>query len=158
MFEDSLEGFVARWRPYAADAHLFPRVEGSPLLEVRAGGVILQVLERTGPYLSAPGRARVILNPTAQRLERGEAGEAGEARIHVTGLSAIEVEGRVLAREENFVVVDASTPLVVGVEDPLPDDLAAGDWVRFEARPPIHGFLVPVARRSVARSEDAESV
>lgn len=142
---------MTRWRTYAADAYVFPHLEGTPLLEVRAGGAILQVLERTGPYGSAPGRARVILNPTVRRLEPGGEAEPGLA---TAGIGALAACGPVLLREGNMVVVDAGVPLVVGVEEPLPDDLAIGDRVRFESRPPIHGFVVPSPRRGPAGQAD----
>lgn len=69
MLEDSVDSFVARWRRYAADVELFPRHEGSPLLECRAGTALLQLFERTGPYLWRPGAARVIIHPVADTIE-----------------------------------------------------------------------------------------
>lgn len=69
MLEDSVDSFVARWRRYAADVELFPRHEGSPLLECRAGTALVQLFERTGPYLWRPGAARVIIHPIADTLE-----------------------------------------------------------------------------------------
>lgn len=69
MLEDSVDSFVARWRRYAADVELFPRHEGSPLLECRAGTALLQLFERTGPYLWRPGAARVIIHPVADTID-----------------------------------------------------------------------------------------
>lgn len=134
-----METFIVRWRPFTTDVRLFGRVEGSPLLEVSVGGVILQVLERTGPYRAVPGEARMILNPTAQRLE---VVASATKLIEPTGISKARVTGVVILREENMVVVDAGVPLVVGVHEPLDDHVAAGDVVAFDGLPPIHGFLV----------------
>ena len=69
MIEDSVDAFVTRWRGHAADVELFPRHEGSPLLECRAGTALLQLFERTGPYLWRPGPGRVIIHPVTETLE-----------------------------------------------------------------------------------------
>lgn len=153
MFEDSVDTFIVRWRPFTADVRLFGRVEGNPLIECEVAGTILQVLERTGPYRAFPGGARMILNFTADRLELMA---PGRKQIEATGLSAARVEGVVLLREDNMVVVDAGAPLVVGVHEPLDDEVAAGDSVSFDALPPIHGFLVPAEprRRDADASKD----
>ena len=140
MFEESVETFIVRGRPFTTDVRLFGRVEGSPLLEVDVNGTILQVLERTGPYRAVPGKARMILNLTAERLE---VVGAGSKQIDVTGISKARVSGVVILREENMVVVDGGVPLVVGVHEDLKDHVAAGDVVAFDGVPPIHGFLVP---------------
>lgn len=145
MFEDSVETFIVRWRPFTTDVRVFGRVEGSPLLEVDVAGTILQVLERTGPYRAHPGKARMILNFTADRLE---VANAGRKQIEVSGISKARVTGVVLLREENMVVVDGGVPVVVGVHEPLDDHVAAGDVVAFEGLPPIHGFLVPFSAKA----------
>lgn len=158
MFEESVEGFVLRWKPYAASAVLFSRTEGSPLLECLAGGVILQAFERTGPYRAHPGPARLILNPTADRLT---VHDSGDKRLETLGISRLRASGLVLLREGQMLVVDAGVPLVVGVDGDLPDDLASGSWVSFESHAPVHAFVVddrpaPVQRR--ARADESELV
>ena len=144
MFEESVETFIVRWRPFTADVRLFGRVEGNPLLEVEVAGAILQVLERTGPYRAAPGGARMILNATTDRVE---AAGPGRKQIEPTGLSAARVTGVVLLREPTMLVVDGGAPIVVGVHEPLDDGVGEGDTVVFEAVPPIHGFLMPFEPR-----------
>lgn len=141
MFEDSPEAFVSRWQRHAADVELFPHREGSPLLECRAGGAILQLFERTGPYLSRPGRLKVVLHPVTQALEVLEPGSAA-AELTVTGISSVLATGTVVAAEGDLVVVDAGAPLVVGVLERLPAGLEPGQLVRFEAAAPVHGFVV----------------
>lgn len=153
MFEESVETFIVRWRPFTTDVRLFGRVEGNPLLECRVADTILQVLERTGPYRAAPGQARMILNFTAERLE---VATGGRKRIEATGISKARVEGLVLLREGNMVVVDGGAPLVVGVHQPLRDGVAAGDFVAFDALPPIHGFLVPQDAKGARRAGSDE--
>lgn len=156
MVEESPETFVARWRPFAARAHLFSRSEGSPLLEIRLAGAVLQVFERTGPYLAPPGPARVIVNPSAERIERADPGAEGDGRrIEPLGISRARVHGTVLEREGEMLVVDAGAPLVVVSLEELPDDIAGGDAVRFETIAPIHGFVLPPdPRRDGALSTD----
>lgn len=144
MFEESVESFIVRWRPFTADVRLFGRVEGNPLLECEVAGAILQVLERTGPYRAAPGRARMILNVTTDTLELAP---AARKSIEATGISAARVTGTVILREGNMMVVDGGAPVVTGVHDPIPDGIAAGDFVSFVAIAPIHGFLVPTEPR-----------
>ena len=151
-----METFIVRWRPFTTAVQLFSRTEGSPLLECEVAGTILQVLERTGPYLSAPGEARMILNFTTDRLE---VVSARQKRIESTGIGAARVAGVVLLREEDMVVVDGGAPLVVGVHESLADSVAAGDFVLFDAVPPIHGFLVSSdARGSRSRAPDDEQM
>lgn len=146
MIEDGPDAFLQRWRRYAADAVLFARPEGSPLLEAEVDGAVLQVLERTNPYLAVPGPARLLVNPTVTALQRAE---TSEPALSVPSRGGLEGAGVVLAREGRVVVVDAGAPLVLAC-DPAPDeaDAVVGAWVRFEARPPIHGFVLPPERRS----------
>lgn len=141
MLEDSPEGFVSRWRRHAAEVELFPRTEGSPLLEVRAAGALVQLFERTGPYLSRPGRKRAIIHPVADSLERLEPGSV-RPEIVATGLSSLYAQGTVVAMEEDVLVVDAGVPLVVGLRGGSPEGLAVGDAVRFTSAAPVHGFVV----------------
>lgn len=141
MFEDSPEAFISRWQKHAAEAQLFPHREGSPLIECRTGGAILQLFERTGPYLARPGKLRVIVHPVTDELVRvGEGGAAPE--LTSTGISRITAAGRVVAVADRMVVVDAGAPLVVGVLSELPAGLAVGELVRFESLAPVHGFVV----------------
>jgi hypothetical protein len=94
MIEDSVDAFVTRWRGHAAEVELFPRHEGSPLLECRAGAALLQLFERTGPYLWRPGPGRVIIHPVTEALEviaedaaparGGGAGRGDDGRSPVT--------------------------------------------------------------------------
>lgn len=144
MFEESVESFLAQWRPYAASVQLFAHTEGSPLLECSAAGVIFGVFERTGPYSARPGAAQLILHPVTERVEKTE---LRERCLKVTGLSRLHVRGLVLLRRARMVVVDAGVPLVIGSFAELPDDVAAGDWLRFDTLPPVHGFVVPQSAR-----------
>ena len=151
MFEESPDGFISRWRSYAAPVTLFSRIEGQPLLELEAGGAILQVLERTGPYLAGPGRANVIINPTAEAVR---VHEGGKRSVEVTGIGRMRGCGTVLFRDDPFLVLDVGAPVVLGVMESLPAEALPGAWVSFEAIPPIHGFVLREVRNLVARSAD----
>lgn len=140
--EESVEGFIIQWKPYAASVELFARPEGSPLLECLAGDRVLHVFERTNPYISGTGQARLIINPVAERIEKSD---QTEKLVSVTGLSELRATGIVLQRWGKMVVVDAGIPLVVGVHEGLPDDVAAGDWLSFQSLAPIHGFVIPIS-------------
>ena len=150
MFEESPDGFISRWRKHAAAVTVFSRTEGLPLLEVELGGAILQVLERTGPYMATPGRAKAIINPTTARVE---VHSGGNRSVDVAAIGRMRGCGLVIHREEPFLVLDVGAPVVLGVVDPLPDDAVPGAWVSFESIPPIHGFLVPEPRSSLMRAE-----
>jgi len=152
MIEESPESFIARWREHAADVELFPRTEGSPLLEARAGGALVQLFERTGPYLGRPGPAKVIIHAVTDAVERLE-GEA-EPGIEVTGLSRFQACGRVVAAEGRVAVVDAGVPVVVGVLGHVGSPPRLGDTVRFTSRPPAHGFVVVADTPSVLRRRE----
>lgn len=153
MFEESVESFITQWRPYAADITLFPRTEGSPLLECRAGDAIFGVLERTGPYAAPPGAAKLILHVMTESVQVSD--EQVQA-LEVSGPSRLSATGVVLLRQGQMVVVNAGVPLVVGSFSVLPDDLAAGAWVRLSTLPPVHGFLVPRVLRSTLAATDSE--
>lgn len=140
MLEDSPEGFASRWARYAAEVELFPRTEGSPLLECKAGSAMLQLFERTGPYLSRPGAKRVIIHPLADAVERVPSDTV--PTLAANGISSLQAQGTVLAVEGEFVVVDAGVPLVVGLRGELPDGLAVGESVRFDSPAPVHGFVI----------------
>lgn len=159
MIEDSPESFIARWREHAATVELFPHTEGSPLLEARAGQALMQLFERTGPYLARPGRAKVIIHPVTQTVERitgaGDGQSALEPGIEVTGVSRFEVRGRIEAVDGRMLVVDAAgVPLVVAVLQQEGAPLRPGELVRFSNRPPAHGFVLAEDRRSVARGRE----
>jgi hypothetical protein len=153
MIEDSPEGFIHRWRSFAAEVRLFARTEGSPLLECMADGVILQLLDRSGPYASGPGLRHVILNPMVERLT---AAEEETPALEVTGLGQLRGTGRVIGGEGEFTVVDCGVPLVVAVMDEAAERFEEGRYVSFEGLPPVHGFVVPESSRS-QRREAAES-
>lgn len=124
------------------------------MLELEAGGAILQVLERTGPYLAPPGIARAIINPTAATIA---VNRSGVKSLESTGVGRARGCGLITLREDPFLVVDAGAPLVLGVEGPLPPEAVPGAWVSFEAVPPIHGFVVPEPRQTILRGRDGEA-
>ncbi len=148
--EDSPEGFVNRWRGRAAQSELFARPEGVPLIECRVADAVIQVFERTGPYLSRPGPNRLIVNPTVARLT---VVAAGERRLEALGLSRLAAAGRVLEVDGRTVVVDAGEPLVVTSREPLPPGVVPGATVSFESDAPVHGFVVVSDRTSFSRRE-----
>jgi hypothetical protein len=147
VFEESVESFLTQWRPYAADVILFPRTEGSPLLECRAAGVIFGVLERTGPYTAPVGPAKLILHLNTEAVVSCN---VQEKKLEVLGPSRLQATGLIVLRQQQMVIIDAGTPLVVGSFAPLLDTLAAGDWVTVAALPPVHGFVVPTTRTALA--------
>ena len=75
MIEESVEGFVARWRTHPVRATAFARAEGSPLLELGIGDAVVQTLERTGPYLAPTGSVRVVLHAMTQAFDPAAEGE-----------------------------------------------------------------------------------
>ena len=154
-FEDSIEGFIAQWKPYAATVQLFSRTEGNPLLECGAAGKIFHVLERTGPYQVGPGSAKMIVNAVAETVQKAS---ETRKRLEVTGLSKIHAQGPVLLRQQRSVVLDVGLPLVVSVFSELPSDVAAGDWLEFHSLPPLHGFVVSSAQRSLTSAQGQEGL
>jgi len=149
VIEESPEGFIQRWREYAADVQVFARTEGSPLLECLAGSAILQLLDRTGPYQAGAGRRKVILNPMVEALEANPEGQAG---LEVSGLGTLEGAGRVVARDGHTSVVDCEgIPLVVVVIGEDGQRFDEGSYVRFRAVPPVHGFVIAEEPRSQRR-------
>ncbi len=152
-FEESVESFITQWRPYAADVTLFAHTEGSPLLECRAAGVIFSVMERTGPYSAETGPAKLILHLTTEQIEGSD---EPLRKLAVLGPSHLKAWGLVVLRQGRMVVVDAGAPLVVGSFAPLPDTLAAGDWVTLTGLPPVHGFLLAKASRTVLAPAHSE--
>lgn len=138
VLENSVEEFVTRYAAYATRGVLYPGVEGSPLLEFESGGVVLYLFDRSGPYTAAAGSSRMLLHGVAKTFEVLGADERPES-LSATGISAVEGVGRVVQASRNVCVVQARVPLVLGSFVPLPS-LRAGDWVRFETEPPLHGF------------------
>lgn len=149
MIEDSVEGFVARWRTHAVRAVAFARVEGSPLLELGIGNAVLQTLERTGPYLAPTGPVRVVLHAMTQGFDPAA---VGERRLEGSGLGRLEVAGTVVERDGALIVIDAGYPVVVGLDDPAEEAVVpgVGAWVSCVSLAPVHAFVLPSERSSVA--------
>ncbi|WP_424951965.1 hypothetical protein [Deinococcus sp.] len=141
MIEISPEEFTERHAQYAAEGLIYPQPEGSPLLEFAAGGRVLYLLDRCGPYSARAGAARVIVNGVLSRWER--AGEEQES-LTVVGVSGLEGVGRLLERPRGSVptlVLQARLTLVLHAYQPLPD-FRPGDWISFATEPLLHGFIV----------------
>lgn len=153
MIEESPEAFVLRWRHRAANAELFSRTEGSPLLECRLGDALVQLFERTGPYLARPGNRRLVVNPCTLAFEPEEL----ELRaIEATGLGRIRASGVVLERDGLTACVDCGVPLVVSLLERGADIPAEGRPVRFESVGPIHGFVLPPEGKGRRRDESPD--
>ncbi|MBW6455226.1 MAG: hypothetical protein K0A98_05025 [Trueperaceae bacterium] len=141
MFEDSVEGFIDRWRRHAVDGVAFARAEGSPLLEVAVGGAVVQLFERTGPYDAPTGPVRLIVHAVASSWTSGSTDDpslsaVSPARLRIVG-TVVEVEG-------SLAVVDAGVPLVLGL-DPLDDAQplpSVGDRLACESLVPAQAFVV----------------
>lgn len=141
MIETGVDAFVVRWRKRAAEAVLFGRPEGSPLLEIDCGGAIVQLLERTHPYASVPGRTKVIVNPTAATLEPAAADAIPS--LDVPSMGALAGTGAVVEIDDHVLVLDVGVPIVLACEDAAHTQRwSVGDLVRFESKPPVHGFVV----------------
>ena len=132
--------FLERWKHQAALVTVYPRPEGSGLLEVRAGGRVLYLMDRTGPYTAKSGEARVILNPVAETITALE--DNPDEVLVPAGISRVQATGTVLEVQPGFVVVQARTPLVVGVLDDSWKNLKAGQPVTLESLEPVHGFTL----------------
>lgn len=139
--ENSEGEFTARFAEYAAQGTLYPQREGSPLMEFAAGGRVLYLFDRNGPYAAKAGPAQVIvhgiLEPGALTLLPG----TREEKLALVGVSALEGQGRVLAVSRKICVVQARIPLVLAAFDPLPE-CRTDDWVSFRTAAPLHGFLL----------------
>lgn len=152
MVEESPESFISRWRAYAADVEMFAHTEGSPLLECRVGNTVLQLFERTGPYLSRPGRTKLIINPGTTMLELvAEPGSGGV--IESNGLGNLVAVGRVIALDGAIVVVDAGVPLVASFTGAGVPAVAEGQMVRLVSDGPVHGFVVSHGAAAMRRAE-----
>ena len=65
--ESSETEFASRYAAFAAQGTLYPGREGSPLLEFSAGGRVLYLFDRSGPYAARPGPARPRDRPRRAR-------------------------------------------------------------------------------------------
>jgi hypothetical protein len=153
--EDSVEGFILHYKPYAATVEVLPKTEGSPLLEVVANQKVLHLLERTAPYVGKPGKGQVIVNPVAQSLSKSD--EAVKS-MTVPALSKLRAQGVVLEVFPDAAIIDAGVPLVVSLLEEFPSDIALGDYVSFESLSPIHGFIIQQEeKRSYRRGRETDS-
>ncbi|ADV66247.1 hypothetical protein [Deinococcus maricopensis] len=135
--ESTPEEFAARFAAFAAQGVVYPQPEGSPLLEFTAGGRVLYLFDRSGPYAARPGPARVVVHGVARRWALSD---AREEALGAVGVSAVEGVGVVLSVARQVLVVQARLPLVLGVLGGAAG-VSVGDWVAFETEPPLHGFL-----------------
>jgi hypothetical protein len=142
VLEDSVDSFIAEWRRYAVTAWLYSRVEGSALLECEVNGRIFHLFERTNPYASPAGKARLIVHGVAEGLTVGE----GEPSFEVLGPSRLRLGGRVSRVSGELLVIDVGFPVVVGLLGPGPGRLEPGDYAVLETLPPLHGFVIGETR------------
>jgi hypothetical protein len=153
--EESVEGFIAQYKPYAAPVEVLSKTEGSPLLEIVVNQRVLHLLERTAPYQSRPGKAQIILNPMTNAL--GKASENLKT-ITVLGVSKMHVQGVVLELHSQTAIIDAGVPLVVTLLENIAPDIALGDYIQFDSLRPIHGFVLPKEeQRSYRRGRETDS-
>ena len=141
MVEESPESFISKWRRHAAEVELFAHTEGSPMLECRCGGVIMQLFERTGPYQSRPGTALVIINPVIAEL-LVMPGSPQQPLVENLGVSRIRLSGTIVERDGRNLVVQAGLPLVVSSLVALPEDAQVGAGVSITSIAPVHAFVV----------------
>lgn len=139
--ENSEVEFVQQYREYAASGTLYPQIEGSPLLEFSAGGRVLFLFDRLGPYAATSGPAQVIVHGQVDESAIERLPEAAQEVLNSVGISQVEGVGCVLAAGRRTVVVQARIPLVLSTLDSLPA-LSTGEWVKFRTQPPLHGFII----------------
>lgn len=143
--ESSETEFASRYGAFAAEGTLYAQREGSPLLEFSAGGRVLYLFDRSGPYVGRPGPARVVvhgvLDPAGTHLLSPPETAAARETLTVVGVSGVEGVGEVLDVARRVWVVRARVPLVLAAFEPLPP-ARVGEWVAFRTQPPLHGFLV----------------
>jgi hypothetical protein len=152
VIEISPEEFTERHQQYAAEGLIYPQTEGSPLLEFAAGGRVLYLLDRCGPYSARPGAARVIVNGVISHWEHSQ---RQQESLTVLGVSGLEGVGQVLERPRGgapTLVVQARLRLVLNAYQvpggpPALGDLGPGDWISFVTEPVLHGFTVTSASR-----------
>jgi hypothetical protein len=158
MVEESPESFISKWRRHAAQVELYAHTEGSPMLECRAGDLIMQLFERTGPYQSRPGTALVIINPVIEALTVLDGPSSDEPHVESLGVSRIRLSGTVIERDGRTMVVDAGLPLVVSSLDRMPDAVQVGTSVSVTSSAPVHAFVVAdhvtTAGRNAERHDD----
>ena len=154
MIEDSVENFVLQWKPYAAAVQVYPKVEGSPLLECFANGRVFYLFERTSPYESSLGTRQVIIHPIAEDLKLIK---ATKKEISIIGVSQLQAKGLIVYRSKHIAVVDAGIPLVVGSFKALEDEVVTGEWLEVTSIEPMHGFVIPLERRE-KRFEEADEI
>lgn len=154
MFEESVEGFVQRWRAHVSAGTAFARFEGSPLLEVAFGDVVVQLFERTGPYLAPAGPVHLIVHAVADSWSVADA--EGAPQFEAVGPARLRVAGTVLEREGRLVVLDAGVRVVLGLEAGAVEGLPeVGGLLRCETLAPAQAFVVPrPAQRSPVASTD----
>jgi hypothetical protein len=153
--EESVEGFISQFKPYAASVEVLPKTEGSPLLEIVVSHKVLHLLERTAPYGSKPGKAQIILNPMTNTL--GKSTESIKT-ITVPGVSKMHVQGVVLELFPQTAIIDAGVPLVVTLLEDIPNDIALGDYIQFDSLRPVHGFVLQKEeQRSYRRGRETDS-
>ncbi|WP_425147779.1 hypothetical protein [Deinococcus sp.] len=144
MIESSPEEFTERYRQYAAKGTLYPQPEGSPLIEFVAGGRVLYLLDRCGPYAAPPGEARVIVSGALLGWERLPGETPPQERLNLLGVSALEGVGQVLACPRGAaptLVVRARLTLVLSAYSPF-SGIGVGDWLSFSTEAPLHGFVL----------------
>ena len=151
VFEDSVDGFIETWKSFSTRVRLFPKVEGSPLLECQVGNSILHLLERTGPYAATSGEVEVIINATGV-IHAGQ--PTGSREFEVKTISHLKGTGKVLAISNDIMVIDIGFPLVFGPKKGVPNGVTEGSNVSVETFPPVHGFVVSVVRDAEPIDED----
>lgn len=141
--ESSETEFASRYGAFAAEGTLYPGREGSPLLEFSAGGRVLYLFDRSGPYAARPGPVRMVVHGVLDSggLRPLPPGEAARESLTVVGVSGVEGVGEVLDVARRVCVIRARVPLVLGAFEPLPP-VRVGEWAAFRTQPPLHGFLL----------------
>lgn len=145
--ENSEQEFTERFTPFAASGVLYPQREGSPLLEFAAGGRVLYLFDRNGPYARPAGPAQVIVHGVLERFAALPATDPAaqdaprEEKLQAVSVSAIEGCGAVLAVQGRSVIVHARLPLVLASLGGL-TGVREGDWLTFRTLPPLHGFTL----------------
>lgn len=142
--ESSEQEFTTRFAEFAAQGTVYAQVEGSPLLEFASGGRVLYLFDRCGPYTARPGPARVVVHGILEHLAALPQDAERLELLSVSGVSAVEGRGRILASSRGTWVVQARLPLVLSSFAGLPP-LEVGGWVSFRTQPPLHGFVLGAA-------------
>jgi len=140
MIEDSVDNFILNYKTYASEIEILPKLEGSSLVEAIVANKVLHFFERTGPYDSKVGKARAILNINLKEFYDNP---NKHKSVEVIGISSVKLEGLVLERMANTIILDAGSPFVVSSFEDIPDDIIAGGWVALSSIAPIHGFVLP---------------